>query len=87
MYVQETQKLKQKPATPVLEFGTAKSNGAVPVGRIVEASVNTPASEKGLVKSIGSEHGHRMGQFAAAPATHPIAQVGSSFSKMTQKGS
>jgi hypothetical protein len=70
-----------------LEFGTAKSSGAVPVGRIVEASVNTPASEKGLVKSIGSEHGHRMGQFAAAPATHPIAQVGSSFSKMTQKGS
>ncbi len=51
MYVKVTQKLTLKPATPILEFGTVKPSSAVPVGRMVEASVKTLASEKGLVKN------------------------------------
>jgi hypothetical protein len=51
MYVKVTQKLTLKPATPILEFGTVKPSSAVPVGRMVEASVKTPASEKGIVKN------------------------------------
>ncbi len=50
MYVQVTQKLKLKPAIPILEFGTSKPSSAFPTGGTVEASINTPASEKGLVK-------------------------------------
>jgi hypothetical protein len=43
-----TQKLKL--AAPVLEFGTAKSIGAVPVGRTVKVSANIQLVRIGVVK-------------------------------------
>jgi hypothetical protein len=62
--MQVTQKLKLKPATPILEFGIAKVNW---FPWTVKVSVNTLASEKGLVKkSVCCEHGDRMDEFASA---------------------
>ncbi len=42
----------------------------------MKASRNTLGGEMGLVKSVGWEHGDGMDQFAPAPATRPVAQVG-----------
>ncbi len=44
VYMQVTQKSKLKPAAPTFELGWPSQ--AVPVGRTVKASVNSPASEQ-----------------------------------------
>jgi hypothetical protein len=85
MYVQVTKKQKLKPYAPILEFGTAKPRGVIPVKRTVKAFKNTPAGEMGLVKSVGCEHWGRIDQFVPAPATRPVAQVGILFSDTAQK--
>ncbi len=67
MFVQVTQKLKLKPAALILEFGTAKPSGEIPVGSTVKASTNTPAGEMGLEKSVDCDHENRIDQFLAQP--------------------
>jgi hypothetical protein len=53
----------------------------------VKASTNTLTGKVGLVKSVGYKHGDRMDQFAPAPATCSVAQVGILLSDTAQKES
>jgi hypothetical protein len=76
MYMQGARKPKLKPAAPIFKLGQPRQ--AVPVGRTVKASMNTLASKTGASKNqyVYCEHGDRVDQFAPAPATCPVAQVG-----------
>jgi hypothetical protein len=70
----ETVKLKL--AAPILDFGTIKPSGAVPLGRTVKASTNIQLVRIGLVNSVDCEHGYKMGWFVPPTAAWPVAQVG-----------
>ncbi len=59
-----------------MEFSSVKPSGVIPVGRTVKASTNIQLERIALVKSVNCEHGDRMDQFAPAPATCPVTQVG-----------
>jgi hypothetical protein len=78
---------EMKPAAPILEFGTANPSCAITMGRTVKASTNTLTGKVGLVKSVGYKHGDRMDQFAPAPPTCSVAQVGILLSDTAQKES
>jgi hypothetical protein len=57
VYISDPETAKLRLATAILDFGTAKPSGAVPVGRTVKASTNIQLVSIGLAKSVDCEHG------------------------------
>ncbi len=68
--------MKLRLATPILEFGTVKPRGVIPVGRKVKVSSDIQLVRIGLTKSVDCKHGTRMDWFMPAPATCLAAQEG-----------